>query len=97
MKIQEVNEVNIPKMDFKISPEQFKDHCQQLMRRVICARVGKARYVSDENKVDHLNGIYLHIPQQKLTDFLKDPMTGNIYLRYILIPLFRQSSIVEAQ
>ena len=97
IKIQEVNEVNIPVMDFKVCREQFAEHSEQLKRRVICARVGRARYVKDPEEVDHAAGKFLYIPQQKLADFLSDPMTGNIFLVCVCVPAFKQKSIAAAQ
>ena len=85
MKIQELNFENIPTI------EECKDRlqaCEQLKRRIVCFRMGKARFVLDENQVDHKQGIFLLIPQDELVPFLTHPLTASVFFSDWCLPFF---------
>ena len=55
--------------------------CAQFERRVICAKVGKATFVEEENEANHEEGKYLRMRPDWLKKFLKGPVTHGIYIR----------------
>ena len=62
-------------------------------RRIICGRVGHGRYVKEPDQIDEENGLFPFISLAEMTEFLSDPMTGALYLRYFCIPSFRKFDI----
>ena len=92
MKIQELNYDNIP-----IIEEAYdrRKSCQQLQRRVVCVRMGKGVFISDDTAVDHAKGVFRLIPQDELTALLAHPVTAAIYLREYCIPFFQETSLTE--
>ena len=92
MKVQELNYENIPII------EDGRDSvrgCDQLKRRVLCLRMGKATFVPDAAAVDHSQGIFKLIPQDELVPFLTHPLTASIYFREWCLPFFQENSIQE--
>ena len=80
LKVQELNYGNIPVIEEKKGHDRAES-CVQLKRRIICAKVGYARYVEDFSEVDHDNGKFLRIPPDQLKSFLKHPWTRSIYMK----------------
>lgn len=92
MKVQELNYENIPIIE---EARDATKACQQIRRRIICLRMGKATFVVDPALVDHTKGIYLLIPQDELVPFLSHPLTSAIYFRDWCLPFFRENSLVD--
>ena len=78
MKIQELNHENIPTIEESGDPNRS---CDQLKRRIVCARLGKATFTPDESVVNQTKGIYKLIPEDTLTFYLSHPVTAALYLR----------------
>ena len=57
MKVQELNYEKIPVIEEKRAGADSKA-CGQLKRRVICAKVGKAKYVDSEREADRESGSF---------------------------------------
>ena len=92
MKIQEVNYENVPVIE---ESRDLSKACEQLRRRVVCIRMGNATYTPNPNEVDHKNGVYLLIPQDELTSFLRHPVTAALYLREWCLPFFQENSLAD--
>ena len=45
-----------------------------LYRRIICARVGKSRLVTNESEVNEAAGVYISRPLSEMKEFLNDPV-----------------------
>lgn len=92
MKVQELNYENVPVI------EEGRDKlkgCEQLKRRIMCFRMGKARFVTDPCEVDHEKGVFQLIPQDELVPFLSHPMTCSIFFREWCLPFFKENTIEE--
>ena len=78
---------NIPRFEFRTeSPDNFTS----LARRLICGRVGRGKFVKDASLVDEDLGSFLYIPQADLKEFVMNPLTGALYLKYFLVPGFEK-------
>ena len=80
MEIQELNYESIPSIEAK-NHGQAGTACAQLKRRDICANVGKATFVEEENGANHEEGEYLRMQPDWLKKFLRGPVTHGIYMR----------------
>ena len=87
MKDQELNYENIPVIEDAGSPDKV---CEQLERRIVCCRMGKARFVNRAADVDEEKGLFLKLPQDELEQFLSHPFTAILYFRRYLLPFFLQ-------
>ena len=92
MKIQELNYESIPVIE---DGRDSVQGCDQLKRRVICLRMGKATFVPDAAAVDHSQSIFKLIPQDELVPFLTHPLTASIYFREWCFPFFEENDIQE--
>ncbi|CAE7791620.1 unnamed protein product [Symbiodinium sp. CCMP2592] len=92
LKIQEVNYENVPVIE---ESRDMNKACEQLRRRVVCIRMGNATYTPNPAEVDHKNGLYLLIPQDELTSFLRHPVTAALYLREWCLPFFQENSLAD--
>ena len=59
----------------------------------MCCRVGQAKFVEDDDLVNEEEGIFRSIPQNDLKRFLRDPMTGPLFMKYICVPFFKENNI----
>ncbi|CAL1159484.1 unnamed protein product [Cladocopium goreaui] len=69
MKVQELNFENIPTI------EECRDRlqaCEHLKRRIVCFRMGKARFVLDDHAVNYEHGVFRLIPQDELENSLDE-------------------------
>ena len=80
LKAQELNYGNIHAIEEKQDRDQAESRVQ-LKRRIICAKVGYARYVDDFSAAYHANGEFTRIPTDQLKSFLKHPSTRSIYMK----------------
>ena len=85
MKTQELNLENIPCIEVKPAVFDGEDSvCNQIMRRVLCGKVGRAAFVALPEMVNHEQGRFLFQPQEILDAFLSDSITmSRLYSRYI--------------
>ena len=93
MKIQELNYENIPVI------EECGDRrkcCDQLKRRVVCVRLGKGVFTSDDARIDPAQGIFKLIPQDELSTFLSHPVTAAIYFRDWCLKFFSENSLQDS-
>ena len=70
-KDQELNYENIPVLEETGGTR--KKLCEQLERRIICSRMGKATFVHSDDDVCHEEGCFKKIPQDTLDEFLSHP------------------------
>ena len=92
MKIQEMNYENIPVI------EEGRDRlkaCEQLKRRVVCCRMGKARLVLNDTEVDPARVVSPLIPQDELVPFLSHPLAASIFFCEWCLPFFQENTIEE--
>jgi len=92
MKIQEMNYENIPVI------EEGRDRlkaCEQLKRRVVCCRMGKARFVLNDTEVDPARVVSPLIPQDELVPFLSHPLAASIFFCEWCLPFFQENTIEE--
>ncbi|CAE8688578.1 unnamed protein product, partial [Polarella glacialis] len=92
MKVQELNYENIPVI------EEAKDHskaCEQLRRRAVCIRMGKAKLTPKRADVDEASGVFMLVPQEELTTFLSHPIASAMYLKDWCIPFFKENSVED--
>lgn len=75
--------------------KNFDHACEQLRRRIICLRMGKASFTDDPDLVDEENGVFLKLPQDFLTKILSDPVTCALCVREVLIPFFKEYDVAE--
>ena len=92
MKVQELNYENIPTIE---ESGDRRRSCEQLKRRVVCVRLGKATFTTDENLVDHAKGIYKLLSQDTLTFYLSHPITAALFLREWCVPFFKENTVDE--
>ena len=93
MKIQELNYENIPVI------EECGDRrkcCDQLKRRVVCVRLGKGVFTSDDDQVDPAKGVFKLIAQDELSAFLSHPVTAAIYFREWCLPFFKENTLQDS-
>ena len=86
----EANIENIPYFEFK---SDNAENCKSLERRLICGIVGQGRFVKAPEYVDEENGSFLYIPQADFQEFLTNPMTGALYMKFFVIPGFETFKI----
>ncbi|CAL1131577.1 unnamed protein product, partial [Cladocopium goreaui] len=92
MKVQELNFENIPTI------EECRDRlqaCEHLKRRIVCFRMGKARFVLDDHAVNYEHGVFRLIPQDELVPFLTHPATASCFFRDWCLPFFQENSLDE--
>ncbi|CAL1142580.1 unnamed protein product [Cladocopium goreaui] len=90
MKVQELNFENIPTI------EECRDRLQAcLKRRIVCFRMGKARFVLDDHAVNYEHGVFRLIPQDELVPFLTHPATASCFFRDWCLPFFQENSLDE--
>ena len=92
MKIQEMNYENIPVI------EEGRDRlkaCEQLKRRVVCCRMGKARFVLNDTEVDPARVVSPLIPQDELVPFLSHLLAASIFFCEWCLPFFQENTIEE--
>ena len=53
-----------------------------LYRRIICARVGRARLVTNASEVNEADGVYLSHPLFDMKEFLNDPLLYYVRNRF---------------
>ena len=69
-KVQEVNFESIPVIEDGSRDMDNNQFCNQIKRRVLCAKVDKATFVHNEEDVDVENGKFMYIAQDELSEFL---------------------------
>ncbi|CAL1171366.1 unnamed protein product [Cladocopium goreaui] len=92
VRIQELNFENIPTI------EECRDRlqaCEHLKRRIVCFRMGKARFVLDDHAVNYEHGVFRLIPQDELVPFLTHPATASCFFRDWCLPFFQENSLDE--
>ena len=89
MKIQEINYDSIP-----ITEQQLESNeaSRQIRRRVICARVGKATLVRNDEEVNKSQGHFRYKAQNLLKSVLKDKIIASIFFKLYLLPFCKQFS-----
>lgn len=55
--------------------------------------MGKARFVLDDNQVDHERGVFRLIPQDELVPFLTHPAAASCFFRDWCLPFFQENSL----
>ena len=51
-----------------------------MKRRIICGKVGNAKFVQNAHEVNESEGLFLLEPQSDLANFLSDELTGAVFL-----------------
>ena len=97
MKIQELNYECIPIIEEKTSCTKNDEYCNQLKRRVICAKIGKGTLVHNPEEVNHEEGMFLYIPQDELEEFLSDKVTASLFFKYYCMPFFKKYSLDDCK
>ena len=73
----------------------WKGYVGRECNRLVCIRMGNATYTPNPKDVDHEKGIYLLLPQDELTSFLRHPVTAALYLREWCLPFFQENSVAD--
>lgn len=92
MKIQEINYDSIPIIEQQLESNEAS---RQIRRRVICARVGKATLVHNDEEVNKSQGYFRYKAQNLLKSVLKDKITASIFFKSYLLPFCKQFSNEE--
>ena len=95
MKVQELNYENIPVIEEKKNLSAAEPWCEQLRRRVICCKMGHAKFVKDPADVDESTGKFLLIPQGTNEELLADPIVHSLVFRERLLPFFTAHPVAE--
>ena len=67
--------------------------CEQLRRRILCFRMGKATFVDRPEDVDEANGKFLKIPQDELTAFFDNRVVATVLLQDYCFRFFVENPV----
>ena len=65
-------------------PTDENSPANQVLRRIVCGRMGKAKFVSENP--DHSAGRFMQIDRQTIVSMLEDPITHSLYFHDYVLP-----------
>jgi hypothetical protein len=67
--------------------------CEHVARRIICFKMGRAKFVTDFAEVNHEAGLFKNIVREKLIDFLKDPVVWSLMFNDYILPFGKENRV----